>query len=152
MDSKAYRIGELARKAGVTIRTVRYYESLGLLKTHSRSGGGQRYYSDADLIYLARIKELKALDFSLEEIHQIIRMGGEDATGELRRLELLKQYRSKLTVALERQSAIAHRIDELTWHINQLDEAGDGFQECPGRSCATCSFSNRCAFTPHPGQ
>lgn len=146
MENGRYRIGELARKAGVTVRAVRYYESLGLLKTQHRSDGGQRYYSDADLVYIARIIELKNLDFSLEEIGQIIRMGNEDSTGELRRLELLKQYRSKLSEALERKAAIEQRVDELSWHVNQLESAGDAFQRCPGSACATCQFAARCTF------
>lgn len=94
---QTYRIGELARKCNVTVRTIRYYESLGLLKTNHRSDGGQRYYTDADVVYLNRIAELKELDFSLSEIRTIILMGGEDTTGQKRRNELLRQYRSKLS-------------------------------------------------------
>lgn len=146
MENGKYRIGELARKAGVTVRTVRYYESLGLLKSQARSDGGQRYYSDADLVYISRIIELKNLDFSLEEIGEIIQMGNEDSTGELRRLQLLKQYRSKLSEALERKAALEHRVSELSWHVNQLEGAGDGFQDCPGTACATCQFADRCTF------
>ncbi len=84
-----YRIGELARKAKVTVRTVRYYEALGLLKTQSRSDGGQRYYTDADLVYLLRILQLKRYGFSLEQIGRIVRMGPDDLTGRKRRTELL---------------------------------------------------------------
>lgn len=146
METGKYRIGELARKAGVTVRTVRYYESLGLLKTQSRSDGGQRYYSDADLVYISRIIELKNLDFSLEEIGEIIRLGNEDSTGELRRLQLLKQYRSKLSEALERMAAIEQRVGELSWHVHQLEGAGDGFQDCPGAACVSCQFADRCTF------
>ena len=47
---KTYRIGEMAALAGVTPRTVRYYEDLGLLKTHGCSAGGQRVYTRLDLV------------------------------------------------------------------------------------------------------
>ncbi|MDX9810719.1 MAG: MerR family transcriptional regulator, partial [Sphaerochaetaceae bacterium] len=78
MDNQTgYRIGHLAEQAGVTVRTVRYYESLGLLKTQGRTNGGQRYYTDADLVYLKRILQLKKLGLSLEEIGNIIKMGTE---------------------------------------------------------------------------
>ena len=96
-----YRIGDLARGAGVTVRTVRYYEDLGLLKTHHRTDGGQRTYTDADLIYLKRIIELKELDFSLDEIKSIIALGPTDKDGAKRREELLRQYRYKLSEAME---------------------------------------------------
>ncbi len=146
MEEGKYRIGELARKAGVTVRTVRYYESLGLLKTSDRTDGGQRFYTDTDFIYLKRILQLKALDFSLEDIGRIIRMGRQDSTGERRRIELLQQYRGKLSEALEKKLEIEKRIDELQWHIRQLSSVGTAFQECPGSACATCEFSERCIF------
>ncbi len=142
---QTYRIGELARKCNVTVRTIRYYESLGLLKTNHRSDGGQRYYTDADVVYLNRIAELKELDFSLSEIRTIILMGSEDATGQKRRNELLRQYRSKLSEALERQAAIEKRVGDLSWHIQQL-ETTDDFQQCPGLMCKSCTFKDRCRF------
>jgi MerR family copper efflux transcriptional regulator len=60
-----YRIGELAKKCRVTVRTIRYYESLCFLKTQGRTDGGQRLYTDADVVYVNRITELKELDFTL---------------------------------------------------------------------------------------
>ncbi|NLV84412.1 MAG: MerR family transcriptional regulator, partial [Spirochaetales bacterium] len=97
VDTEKYRIGELARKAKVTPRTVRYYESLGLLKTKERKNGNQRYYTDEDLVYLNRILQLKKYGMTLEEISEIIRLGNEDDSGERRRLELLKNYRKLLS-------------------------------------------------------
>lgn len=143
--SRTYRIGELARKCNVTVRTIRYYESLGLLKTNHRTNGGQRYYTDADVVYLNRIAELKELDFTLEEIKTIILMGSEDSTGEKRRNELLRQYRSKLSEALERKAAIEKRIADLDWHVQQL-ETNDDFQQCPGLMCKSCTFKEKCRF------
>jgi MerR family copper efflux transcriptional regulator len=145
MQEKRYRIGEVARRCNVTVRTIRYYESLGLLKTNHRSRGGQRYYSDADIVYLNRIAELKELDFTLAEIGVIIKMGSEDGTGERRRQELLRQYRVKLSEALGRQAALNRRIDDLAWHIEQLETTAE-FQQCPGTMCKECTFKERCRF------
>lgn len=140
-----YRIGDVARMCGVTVRTVRYYEDLGLLKTHDRTVGGQRVYTERDVVYLKRILELKELDFSLDEIGRIIHMGPDDADGSRRRNELLQQYRFKLSGALEKQQAIEKRVDDLRWHIRQL-EAGINWQQCPGSACALCAFRQRCRF------
>ncbi len=145
MQEHIHRIGDLARLCNVTVRTIRYYESLGLLKSDFRSSGGQRYYSDSDVIYLNRIAELKELDFTLAEIRSIIQMGKDDQSGEKRRLELLRQYRLKLSEALKRQAQLEKRIDDLTWHIEQLEGTTE-FQECPGLECKRCSFSERCRF------
>jgi DNA-binding transcriptional MerR regulator len=66
------RIGELAELAGVTPRTIRYYESLGLLGPSERHGGGFRYYTEAELARLHKIDWLKRLGLSLEEIAGVI--------------------------------------------------------------------------------
>ncbi len=65
------RIGELSERAGVTPRTVRYYESLGLIPTGNREGNGQHHYTEETLKYLRKIDQLKSLGLSLEEIRDV---------------------------------------------------------------------------------
>ena len=142
---KRYRIGEIARLSGLTLRTIRYYGELGLL-SEGRTHGNQRYYSDQDLVYLKRIGELKSLGFSLEEIARIIRLRDEDESGNKRRNELLAQYRSKLSKDIERMNTLQDHIDELKWRISQLESAEDAFTECPGAACAGCEHKSRCIF------
>jgi len=142
---KRYRIGEIARLSGLTLRTIRYYGELGLLH-EGRTGGNQRYYSDQDLVYLKRIVELKSLGFSLDEISRIIRLKDDDRSGNKRRTELLTQYRSKLSQSMERMTVMQEHIDELKWHIDQLESAEDGFTECPGSACAGCEHKTKCIF------
>lgn len=142
---KRYKIGEIAKLSGLTLRTIRYYGELGLL-SEGRTGGNQRYYSDQDLVYLKRIMELKSLGFTLDEISRIIKLKEEDQSGNKRRTELLSQYRSKLSQSMERMSVIQSHIDELKWHIDQLESAEDGFTECPGSACAGCEHKTKCVF------
>ena len=146
MEEKQYRIGELARKAGVTPRTVRYYESLGLLKTQDRKDGGQSHYTDEDLVYLNRIIQLKNYGMSLDEIAEIIRLGNEDSTGEKRRLELLKQYRKLLSKEIQHLKQIQRLIEDLSWHVEQLESVDVNFKQCPGSACPKCEFKDRCEF------
>lgn len=142
---KRYRIGEIASMTGLTVRTIRYYEELGLLKA-GRTGRGQRWYTENDVIYLKRIIELKGLGFSLEEISRIIRLKGEDESGDKRRIELLSAYRAKWSEAAEKKKKIEEHMDELDWHIRQLEGAKDSFQQCPGALCARCRYKKRCSF------
>lgn len=142
---KRYRIGEISRLTGLTLRTIRYYEELGLL-SGGRTDGGQRYFRDEDLVYLKRIIELKSLGFSLEEISKIIKLKEEDRSGNKRRIELLTQYRSKLSQDIERMRILQEHIDELNWHIKQLEGAEDGFKACPGSLCVSCEHKTRCIF------
>ena len=150
MVESIYRIGELARKAGVTARTVRYYESLGLLKSQDRQDGGQRHYTDEDLVYLTRIIQLKNYGLSLDEIGEIIRLGNEDSTGQKRRLELIKQYRKLLSREIQHLKAVKALISDLTWHVEQLESVDNNFQQCPGAACAKCEFKDRCEFYQGP--
>ncbi|MBD1929261.1 MerR family transcriptional regulator [Trichocoleus sp. FACHB-90] len=101
------RIGELALKAGVTPRTIRYYEDLGLLGPAERQGKGFRYYTELELARLRKIDALKGLGLSLEEISSIIDLFFEEPTmlrGKQKLLEILQthlQETDEKIVALE---------------------------------------------------
>ncbi len=89
------RISELADQAGVTPRTIRYYESLGLLGPNERHGHGFRYYTETELARLKKIDALKQLGLSLEEIGEVIPLYCEDPTGlrgKQRLLEILQRH------------------------------------------------------------
>ncbi len=85
MSEPGLRIGEVAKRAGTTPRTIRYYEEIGLLPAASgRQPGAHRTYAEADverLTELLRLKEL--LGLSLEELKELIE--AEGARAELRR-------------------------------------------------------------------
>ena len=63
-------VGEVAKKMGVTVRTLQYYDKEGLLSPSAESEGGRRLYTDKDLITLHQIISLKSLGFSLEDIKE----------------------------------------------------------------------------------
>ena len=66
-----YTTGEFAKKAGVTIRTIRYYDSIGILKPSFTNSSGYRFYSDEDFVELKKILALKFLGLTLDEIVEI---------------------------------------------------------------------------------
>ena len=148
---RRYRIGEMASLSSLSERTIRYYEEQGLIKA-GRSEGGQRWYADEDLVYLRRIIELKGLGFSLVEIRRIFELKDSDRSGNLRRKALLGEYRKKLDEDLGKLEALQKHIDELEWHIHQLEKAEDGFTECPGALCASCQYRTRRTFFRSEGE
>jgi len=78
-----FRIGEVAEQAGVSTRTLRYYQELGLLDPAGVSSGGSRRYSTRDVARLRRILELRdVMGFDLERINTILH--AEDRLAELR--------------------------------------------------------------------
>lgn len=68
------QIGSLAKEAGVTVQTVRFYERRGLLPNPQRKDSGYRLYSEDDLHRLKFIRHAKALGFSLDEIREFLHM------------------------------------------------------------------------------
>lgn len=67
-----YRIEQVAARTGLTKRTLRYYEEIGLLPPPTRTEGNYRLYSEADIVQLERIKRLRdLLGFSLKDIREI---------------------------------------------------------------------------------
>ncbi len=67
-----YKIGDLAKFAGVTVRTIRYYEELGLMIPSETSPGGFRLYTENDKHRLLYIKRFKELEFPLEDIKALL--------------------------------------------------------------------------------
>ncbi|MGB7417235.1 MAG: heavy metal-responsive transcriptional regulator [Thermosynechococcaceae cyanobacterium] len=65
------RIGEVFKRTGITVGALRYYESLGLLKS-DRGDNGYRYYSEDAVQQVQFIKKAQALGFSLEDIHEVL--------------------------------------------------------------------------------
>jgi len=142
-EGKTYRIGELADLFGVTGRTIRYYEELGLLEAARRQDGAHRKYSERNAIYLKRIQQLKDYGLSLAEIRELFDLARRDRSGDTVRKRLAEKYREKLEDAERRRASLDDYIADLGWHIEQLERRGDFFQ-CPGASCSACPYAEKC--------
>lgn len=100
-DQRQMQIGEVAERTGLSLRTIRHYEEVGLVIPSARSKGGFRLYTEADVERLMVIRRMKPLDFSLEEMRDLLditdRLAATDeapAGGERERLrERLDSYR-----------------------------------------------------------
>jgi MerR family transcriptional regulator, repressor of the yfmOP operon len=100
------RIGEIAERSGVTPRTIRYYEELGLLPRSEREQGKHRVYSDSDVERISELTRLRdLLGLSLDELRSMIT--AEDVRAEIRR-------RFHETESREEQLAL---LDEALPHI-----------------------------------
>lgn len=76
------QIGELADRTGLSLRTIRHYDEVGLLPA-SRTEGGFRVYTERDVERLTHIKRMKPLGFSLEEMAELLELlGAEEPGGE----------------------------------------------------------------------
>ncbi|WP_328769828.1 MerR family transcriptional regulator [Streptomyces sp. NBC_00286] len=100
-DQRQMQIGEVAERTGLSLRTIRHYEEVGLVIPSARSKGGFRLYTESDVERLMVIRRMKPLDFSLEEMRDLLeitdRLAASDnppSGEELERLrERLDSYR-----------------------------------------------------------
>ena len=110
-----YTVKALAGLAGVSTRTLRYYDQIGLLKPASRSPSGYRIYTETEADLLQEILFLKALDVGLDEIQELLSAPDDD------RRKRLEQHRE----ALVKQRA---DLDRLIANVDQTIEAMKGMR------------------------
>ncbi|MER5182030.1 MerR family transcriptional regulator [Streptomyces sp. NPDC002896] len=87
-DESIRRIGELARETGLTVRTLRHYDQLGLLSPSARTSGGHRCYTGGDVRRLHRILSLRSFGFSLGQIRETLAAEPDHDPAELVRRQL----------------------------------------------------------------
>ena len=96
-------IGEVAKKMGVTVRTLQYYDKEKLLSPSAESEGGRRLYTDKDLIILHQIMSLKSLGFSLDDIKQrltFLETPADVANALAEQADVIRKQIERLTVSL----------------------------------------------------
>ena len=99
-----HQIGEVAERVGLSLRTVRYYEEMGLITPERRTDGGFRLYTEENIERLLLIKQMKPLGFSVQEIGELI-----DARDALRALDPGDPGRQQLAAELSRFAEAADK-------------------------------------------
>ena len=115
------RIGDLTQQAGVTPRTVRYYESIGLLPPSEREGHGQHYYTEETVARLRKIDQLKQLGLSLDEIRDVIDLYFSDPSGVQPKQKVLALLRHHLAEADQKIGALQQFRAELQANIDRFE-------------------------------
>ncbi|MBM7508739.1 MerR family transcriptional regulator [Nocardioides salarius] len=118
------QIGEVATRTGLSLRTLRYYEEVGLVAPSARSAGGFRLYTALDVDRFELIKRMKPLDFSLEDMRGLL--GVVDALDA----EPDDAERARLLGELESLRAAAEeRVDTLRTRLAWAEEFAAGLDE-----------------------
>lgn len=99
-NEEGWRVGELARATGLTVRTLRYYDEIGLLKPSHRTGSGHRWYSAADVQRLYRIGLLRRLVLTLDDIAKALDDPAWDLVAAM----------NKHIDQLDQRLAVSHRL------------------------------------------
>jgi DNA-binding transcriptional MerR regulator len=116
------RIGEVAQRSGLPVKTIRYYCDEGLLQPRDRSAGGYRLFDEDNLAELAIIRALRAMDVSIPELARIL---------EVRRSGVCNCSLLKGSIA-DKMASIDQRISELRTMKDELARLLDSWQDCGG--------------------
>jgi len=116
------RIGEVARRTGLPVKTIRYYCDEGLLQPRARSESGYRLFDEENLAELTIIRSLRAMDVSIPELARIL---------EVRRAGVCNCSVLKNSIAAKVES-INRRIDELAAMKDELARLLNSWQDCGG--------------------
>jgi MerR family mercuric resistance operon transcriptional regulator len=119
-------IGELARKTGVHIETIRYFEKIGMLGAPARTAGGHRVFDDGHLRTLKFIKRARELGFAPKEVRTLLDLGGpaEACCDEVRE------------IAIHHLEEVRRKIDDLTRLERHLTAT---VEQCSGGHVPDCA-------------
>jgi DNA-binding transcriptional MerR regulator len=110
-----YSVSELARLAGVTVRTLHYYDEIGLMGPSARSASGYRLYNHDDLLRLQQILFYKELELPLGEIKAIMNRSGFNG------LQALRQHRAQLARKGEHLKRLIDTVDKTIESMTEDD-------------------------------
>lgn len=103
------QIGQVAAATGLSARTIRYYESVGVVVPSGRSSGGFRLYTDDDVERLRLVTGMRPMGFSLEEIKDVLDL--LDAAGRVDQGQATRErLQGYATLAVERSGAYARAV------------------------------------------
>ena len=119
-------IGEAARRAGVSARMVRHYESLGLLPQVGRTGSGYRQYTEADVHALRFIGRARGLGFSMEEIRELMGLWQNQARASSQVKRIAQAHIDDLAERIAAMQAMQRTLQSLVQCCH-----GDQRPECP---------------------
>ena len=107
--------GELARRTGVNLETIRYFERIGILPAPPRTQGGHRVYGEEHVRALGFIRRARELGFTPDEVRAILALGGpgKAGCGEVREIAVhhLEQVRAKMTDLARLERLLAATIE-----------------------------------------
>ena len=110
------RVGEVAERLGVSPRTLKYYEELGLVEPETRSPGGFRLYGEEDVRRLERILRMKGMGYSLAAIRELLAV--RDAAQEADKATVLRTAAERLK---DREREVAMRIRQMREDLKQAE-------------------------------
>jgi DNA-binding transcriptional MerR regulator len=116
MPVESWKVGELAKRTGVTVRMLHHYDEIGLLKPSWHTGSGHRLYTTVDVGRLQRILSLRQLGFALEEIRDCLDRPGFSPA------EVIGLHVARLRDRIARERRLCERLETLAARLRAAEE------------------------------
>jgi DNA-binding transcriptional MerR regulator len=107
-----HTIEDTARRSGLSVHTLRYYEKAGILPKVGRNGGGHRRYSDNDLGWIGFVKMLKATGMALRDIRAFVAAEQRGKAGYAEKLRLLGAHKALMSSKIAEMQTLLERLDQ----------------------------------------
>ncbi|GAB4209903.1 MAG: MerR family transcriptional regulator [Coleofasciculaceae cyanobacterium] len=111
MQPVAMKVGDLAKQTGVSVRTLHYYDEIGLLSPSQRTQTGYRLYTEDDIIRLQQIVSLRQIGFSLEQIRECLEQS------QFSPHHVVQLHLSRLKEQMELQQQLYARLEAIATHL-----------------------------------
>jgi MerR family copper efflux transcriptional regulator len=119
-------IGSVAHRSGVPTKTIRYYESVGLIPPAARSDNGYRHYSEVDVQTLRFIQRARQLGFTVEDVAQLLELWRDKARASADVKALARRHIEQVEAKLGELESIRRVLQDLVARCH-----GDERPECP---------------------
>lgn len=126
---RVFTIGALAKAAGVSTPTIRYYEEIGLMPPASRSTGGQRQYDDSDLGRLTFIKQCRDFGFGIDQVRILLELSISADRDCAETRDIAQKHLVEVRQKLKELAALEHRLSGFVDRCSQACAGGAG-QDC----------------------
>ena len=110
---RSWKVGELSRQTGMTVRTLHHYDEIGLLSPSHRTAAGHRLYVEDDVARLQQIASLRNLGFPLDDIRDVLNQR------RMSPLQIVKLHADRLREQVRTQQRLVERLDALAAGLQQ---------------------------------
>jgi MerR family transcriptional regulator, thiopeptide resistance regulator len=112
---RTWKVGELAKQTGMTVRTLHHYDEIGLLSPSHRTAAGHRLYAEGDVARLQQVASLRSLGFPLDEIRDLLNQR------RFSPLDIVRMHAERMREQLRTQHRLVERLDALAAGLSEAE-------------------------------
>jgi MerR family transcriptional regulator, copper efflux regulator len=138
-------IGALAKAAGITTPTIRYYEEIGLLPPAKRTASGQRHYDESDISRLTFIKQCRDFGFSIEQVRVLLDLSISTERDCAETRDIAQAHLDEVRARMVELGALQTRLQDFVTRCNDVCAGGPGCDCVIFKDMATPKAKGCCA-------